>query len=779
VGDDARLLRLLADYCLQWEELQGVPRRYSLRFVGEHVRLAGRWNDLERLLMDWRFLEAKVEAGLGFGLSADFAAAREGAPRDLTHRRLLGLLEEALRADLHFITRHPTTLFQCLWNRGWSYDSPRATAFYQPSPADAGLRAEVQPNPRLSTWLEGWRAGKEAEQTGFLWVRSLLPPDYPLGTARRAVLSGHTKGVQTVRYAPDGRRLASGSLDGTVRIWDAASGEESFVLKGHPQGVRCLAFSPDGKRLIVGSWGKTLHLWDLVRQRQIRRWRTSEMVTSVAFSADGRLLGVGFQDGQAVIRDGMTYERRRRYRHTGELSAIAFSPDGSVLACAVADVSDSERRRDYVRLWSLYSDQHFRVTRSGMWAPTCLAFTPDGATLVWGTLSGGVYRWKWRTRNRPRLMAEAYQELNALAVAPSGEDVAGASGREIYVWNLKSGAEKLLGEHSTDVHDVAYSPDGMQLASASSDLLVFLWRTDRADHGSRPPMPARIVSLTFSPDGKYLALGPIDGEIEFWTVGDWARERLVPGTWNWVTAIAFSPDSQRVAFASREESVEVWDLTTGTQVACLEGHTERLTCLAFSQDGSTLASGSWDGSVSVWDVVTGRLISRIQMSGSLNRVDSVIFSLDGARIITGTWDGITRVWGVADGQLVRRYEKHNRAVTSVAWSADGRYLATSSWGDQQVLVWEASSGRLVRIVPARGNLASIAFETGGPWQARADSQETEIVALPGEHAVAWFPPPLHEIYTHPGGRIWAGRIKVSVHVFTVEGRAESTRRSDG
>jgi WD40 repeat protein len=776
VGDDTRLLGLLADYCLKWEGLQGVPRRYALRFAREHLRLTRRWDDLERLLMDWRFLEAKVEEGLGFTLAGDFTALRESAPECRPNRRLLSLLEEAIRADLQFITRHPTTLFQCLWNRGWWYDPPRAKVFDQPSPAEVSFPGWEGSEPRLSTWLEDWRAGKEADQPGFRWVRSLRPPNDPLGTARRGVLSGHTARVPVVRYAPDGSRLASGSLDGTVRLWDAASGEELLVLEGHHRRVRSLTFSPDGKRLIVSTWDSTLHLWDLARNRHVRRWHTSANVSSVAFSADGRLLAVGLDNGRVLILDGTTYERRRIYRHRGGVEAVAFAPNGSALACAVADNSDSESCRHYIRIWSLNSDKHLRKFWSGTGPPSCLAFTPDGRTLVWGTYLGEVYSWEWGTRKRPRLLVTANDSLHALAVAPSGQEVAGASGPDVYIWTLASGSERCLNGHGDIVEDVAFSPDGSQLASASSDSCVFLWRTDWIDQAGGPPMPGQNDSVAFSPNGKYLALGPSHGEIELWTVGDWTRERRVLGTWHRVTSLAFSPDSQRLAFAPSDNVVYVWELDTGMQLIRLEGHTWRVSALAFSPDGNTIASGSWDDSVQVWDLSARRLIRRIQIQGMLNHVQSVTFTADGTHLLTGTWDGIARLWRLSDGHLVRKYEKHDGAITGAAWSADGRYLATSSW-DEKVIVWEASSGAVMRVVPALGEAGSVAFgEPEGSWQARADSHETKILALPSEHAVAWFPPALSEIHTHPGGRIWAGPVKSRVYVFTVEGGVDKTIR---
>src|SRR5262249_12382884 len=149
-----------------------------------HLLEVGWLEETLELLLDWRWLEAKTQAAMVFALSGDFGqAVVRLSPEDPRHR-LLGLLEEAVRRQIQFLTRHPTTLFQCLWNTGWWYDCRQAEEHYlEPaggwSAADAPWRRD---GPKLSAWLERWRAGKEREP-GFVWVRALRPPRLPLGAA--------------------------------------------------------------------------------------------------------------------------------------------------------------------------------------------------------------------------------------------------------------------------------------------------------------------------------------------------------------------------------------------------------------------------------------------------------------------------------------------------------------------------------------------------------------------------------------------------------------------
>jgi hypothetical protein len=195
----------------------------------------------------------------------DLNRAREAVPESHTGVRDLRLISQALGADIQFIARHPTTLFQCLWNRCWWYDCPESAARYQPPPggwSDVGPPWCLPEPARLSTLLQAWREAKEARSPRFPWLQSLRPPPFPLGGAELARLVGHERVVFHAAFDRDGRRIVTASYDNTARVWDAQTGAALARLVGHENWVYHAAFDRDGRRIVTASYDNTARVWD-------------------------------------------------------------------------------------------------------------------------------------------------------------------------------------------------------------------------------------------------------------------------------------------------------------------------------------------------------------------------------------------------------------------------------------------------------------------------------------------------------------------------------------
>lgn len=760
----------LAEAC--WREYRHGPgsmSQYALAHLPSHLVAAKRWDDLETLLTDLFYLEARTLAGRVFELAGDFSIAVKALPEDRPQRRILRLLEEALRRDIHFIARHvrdyPQGLLQCLWNTCWWYDCDEAAAHYfEP---EVGWNEEnapwLQPDgQKLCRLLDRWRSSKDRACPGFAWLGSRRPPPIHLGTAQRAILRGHERRVTGVAFSSGGDWIASASKDTTVRVWDARTGAEIVVLRGCEMGVTSLAFSSDGDHIVSGCAHGTVHIRDRRNANEVRR-----------------LLG-----------------------HMGIVNCVAYSPDGRRIASGAGSV----------RIWDAQSGTQLGALHGHEGSVRCLAFSPDGGQIVSGAASLRV--WDAESGALLRAINDWKGFVTSVAFSADGRRiVTGGTDGTVRVWDATTGLEAaILRGHESSVESVAFSPEGTRIASCSDDGTVRVWDTEggttvavlRGHEGA-------VRSVAFSPDGTQVASGSDDTTVRIWEAAAHVAATSLRGHDDVVTSVAFSPDGSRACSASDDRTVLLWDPARGTDVAVLRGHEDRVTSVAYSHDGTRIASASWDGTVRVWDVQNAVEVTSCRgkpwvesvafspndariASGSADcvvrvwemasgaetavcrghedRVQAVAFSPDGRRIASGSWDRTVRVWEAIHGTELGVLYAHEWDVTSVAFSPDGLQIVSES-KDKTLRVWDVDRGACVEVIEGSGDVQAIA---AGPrhFPLRAISHGLEIVverAADGEPA-AWFPVSLSPIVTHPSGYTWAGASGNHLYILTLEGAEE-------
>ncbi|MEG4632638.1 WD40 repeat domain-containing protein [Microcoleus sp. AR_TQ3_B6] len=386
-----------------------------------------------------------------------------------------------------------------------------------------------------------------------------------LGTLQQVVsevrernrLETHSNLVSSVSFSPDGKTLASGSYDKTIKLWDITTGKEIRTLQGHSSSVNSVSFSPDGKTLASGSVDNTIKLWDITTGKEIRTLQGhSNSVRGVSFSPDGKTLASGSYDKTIKLWDITTGKEIRTLQgHSSSVNSVSFSPDGKTLA------SDSDDKT--IKLWDITTGKEIRTLQGHSNSVNSVSFSPDGKTLA-----------------------------------------SGSDDKTIKLWDITTGKEiRTLQGHSNFVNSVSFSPDGKTLASGSEDKTIKLW--DITTGKEIPTLLGHsdlVNSVSFSPDGKTLASGSVDKTIKLWDITTGKEIRTLQGHSNSVISVSFSPDGKTLAFGSRNNTIKLWDITTDQEIRTLQGHSSWVNSVSFSPDGKTLASGSGDNTVILWDV---------------------------------------------------------------------------------------------------------------------------------------------------------------------------------
>jgi WD40 repeat protein len=572
----------------------------------------------------------------------------------------------------------------------------------------------------------GWQATPSAftVRRGRQAVVAVLPDQV-------RTFKGHTGGVWSVAFSPDGQQILSTSADGTMRLWDTATGKVLRVFQGHTAGLFDAAFSPDGRLALscASNPDNTLRLWDVATGAELRRFeRHTNSVRKVAFAPDGRQVLSGSWDFTVRLWDAATGQPvRPMLAHANLVEGVAFSPQGDrALSCSTDGT---------IRLWDLATGQ-FRPFRAHFGAPMRAVYSPDGRRILSGGGDGIVRLWDATTGETLRSFDGHTGRVESVAFSPDGRlalSCGGTGDGTVRLWDVERGQELYRFEgHLSGVNCVVFSPDGRCALTASLDRTVRLWRLPDAERlrrlsatlpfvESRTPLrvfeghTGVVRSVALSLDGRYAlsASGTSEGDktVRLWDVADGRELRHFQGHTQPVQCAVFSPDGRQALSGSRDRTLRLWDVATGRELKVFRGHTHVVNTVAFSPDGRRALSGGFDRTLRLWDVAGGQELYCFQ--GHTNWVIEAIFSPDGRRILSAGHDNTVRLWDVDSGEEVHCFRGHTRPVECLAFSPDGR-RALSGAQDAAIRMWDLESGEGLGIfIKQRDTVAGLAFSPDG------------------------------------------------------------------
>jgi RNA polymerase sigma factor (sigma-70 family) len=574
-----------------------------------------------------------------------------------------------------------------------------------------------------------------------------LPPGAltRLGTVRFR----HSQAVNVVGFTANDRVVASASRDGTLRLWEAATGKELRRFDVSPR-TASFGLSADGQTVAApvsaGDNRTTIRVWDAATGREAHRVEPGTAASHVLLTSDGQLLVWGDELGIHLWNLKAGKEVRAFRTPKGLLPGLALSADGKTLAASGPDHS--------VRVWGTGTGKELCRVDGAPGTQVHMALSPDGRTLAsHAGNENDVRLWDVVTHREKVTLSMKHAVLslrggesiparfeNAIAFSADGKYVATtisqASGWSVVTWEVATGRRMKVAPIPTlgaggALSAVALSSNGRTLATGGLDNLVRvteLTRGSRIGGDSAGPHEGPVRAVAVAPDGKALATACEYGGLHLWDTAGRPLLLNLPETVGSGSRLAFSPDGKLLASFNREMyritlwgRAKGWDVVTAARPqGYLEGHTQRVGALCFAGDGKTLTSWGLDGTFRHWDVATAKEVRKTAVPAE--GVYEVAFSRDGklaAAAAKGPGKDATTVylWNPATGAEVHRWDVRGCVIEALAFSRDGRTLAIAGRGEtaRTIRLFKTADGKQAKqwADPSRQRILAVAFSPDG------------------------------------------------------------------
>lgn len=593
----------------------------------------------------------------------------------------------------------------------------------------------------------------------------------------------HDHSVTCLSFSPDGKYLASGGSDYTVRLWDRKTGEQARELlnvsdRTNPYAgarqVYAVSFSPDGTLLAAGVGDQAIHVWETATGKERFAGRHQGAVVATVFAPNGKTVYSAGQDGVVRFWDTNHGKELRQLPAKESVHCLALSKDGNTLISGGGD--------GVVRIWETNSGKELRSIEAHKGPVLAIALASDDHQLATGGQDSSIRIWDISPDHNPQRNPMAWSALpwgRTPGFVPIIQSIE-------YLRLNQDGA--FLNGHSDRVRALLFSRDGKSLLSGGGDGTLREWEVEGKRLKRMLQSGGRAIrALTVAPDGDLLAMGDEFCCIRFW---DWKAGKERPATgghhgsvsslqlagprlvslgkdqevyaWQYAerrglgslalppscAASCLGPHGDLIGWGDGDGAVHIVDQKTGKELRSWKAADSALTCLSFSADGEWIATGSKSAHLSIWETATGKCVEKLE--GHEGRVQLLQLSPDGKRLASSSGNDIVHLWDLTTWSEIRQVGESGEEAQSLAFSPDSQTLAIGTRAGV-VRLWNVASGQSRWVTEGHpGYVMALAFSGDGKtlaagswmtvrlWEVASGRERTKLDRLPGDASALTF-----------------------------------------
>ena len=486
-----------------------------------------------------------------------------------------------------------------------------------------------------------------------------------------------TSNINSLVFSTDSKLLVSGNDDATIRIWDLISYKEKMVLQGHNQSVSSVLITKDSKTIISSSRDSTIKFWNIESGQQFDTLEGhTKNVSSIALTEDNSILASGSYDGSVKLWDLNSYKLIKTFKgHTSPVTVVLFSPNGKNIYSGSGDSS--------IRLWNIQKEKEEFIFNGSAGVIQSLSLTKDGKTLVSSSSENNIITlWNVESGQIESTLLGDGRYTNSIAITPDDKIlISGSVDHIISLWDLEKEKKlTILNGHTSIITAVAISLDSKTLVSASLDNTIRVMNLVTGETLNVLKVDSNtdsINSIFFFPNGKVI-VSAMEKSVRLWNIETGDQIGKLKGDFTKVTSVSVSPNGKLIALVSLNENIindniiQVWDVDNNILKYSLRGHTDFISNIIFTPNNKFIASSSYDNSIRIWDAKNGLL--KYVLNGHSEEVNDIAFFPDNETIVSSSDDNTIRIWDIISGKP-NQVIQEDTPIEDISISSNGAILS--------------------------------------------------------------------------------------------------------